>query len=99
MLELPSTAGGDNSGPVALRRYMGTRAAWLPGADLGDVNVPSIRTGKKMPGHNAAFGGHVYAQGALAMCRAQADAEKTKGTKHLGLHVCEFPFAAMDPAY
>ncbi|KAB5515040.1 acyl-thioesterase [Coniochaeta sp. 2T2.1] len=85
MLELPPTSGRSTS-TGSVRRFMATRAAWLPGVDLGDVNVPSIREGKKRPGYNSAYGGHVYAQGALAMCRVQADAEKKKGTKPLGLH-------------
>ncbi|KAK4237617.1 thioesterase-like superfamily-domain-containing protein [Achaetomium macrosporum] len=65
------------------RRFMGTRAAHLPGSDF---------TGDKhhlLPAHNAAFGGHVYAQAALAVARAWRELEDERGTKQgerLDLH-------------
>lgn len=86
LVELP--ADGDSS-IGSVKRYMGTRAAWLPGSDLS-VNVQSVREGKPvLPAHKAAYGGQVYAQAALAMCRALQDQQK-KGAKvsaKLGLHV------------
>jgi hypothetical protein len=90
LVELPSDGQG-TSGSV--KRYMGTRAAWLPGSDLM-INVQSVREGKEAPNpHKAAYGGHVYAQAALAMCRAMSVPQETKGiekTSALGLHVCSY---------
>ncbi len=66
------------------RRFMGTRIAYMPGGDYPE----SIR--KHMSGHKAAFGGHVYAQTALAVARTQRELEDEKGTKpseRLDLHV------------
>ncbi len=66
------------------RRFMGTRIAYMPGGDYPD----SIR--KHMSGHKAAFGGHVYAQTALAVARTQRELEDEKGTRpaeRLDLHV------------
>jgi hypothetical protein len=65
------------------RRFMGLRAAHLPGSDfVGDKLL--------LPGHNAAFGGHVYAQAALAVTRAWREMEDERGAKlgeRLDLHV------------
>jgi hypothetical protein len=88
LVELPASGENNNRSVV---RYMGTRAAWLPGSDLS-VSVQSIRAGGKpvVSAHKAAFGGQVYAQAALSMCRALQDSQKQKGAKattKLGLHV------------
>jgi hypothetical protein len=90
IVELPAQSGHEsNSKPM--KRYMGTRAAWLPGSDL-PLNATSAPEGmpSKPPTYKAAFGGQVYAQSALATCRALVDAQKKKGVKdpnRLGLHV------------
>lgn len=90
LVELPTehTAGKDNK---SVKRYMGTRAAWLPGIDLA-VNVQSIRGGKPIgPVHKAAYGGQVYAQSMVAIYRAMVDQQKSMGGKSsakLGFHVC-----------
>ncbi|KAK4039400.1 thioesterase-like superfamily-domain-containing protein [Parachaetomium inaequale] len=64
------------------RRFMGTRAAYLPGSDFtADSGMPNT--------HTAAFGGHVYAQAALAAARAWRELEDEKGAKpgeRLDLH-------------
>lgn len=65
-----------------VRRFMGTRAAYLPGSDFTDDEIPML--------HKAAFGGHVYGQSALAVCRAWKELEDEKGAKpseRLDLHV------------
>lgn len=65
------------------RRFLGTRAAYLPGSDYtADKGMPSP--------HKAAFGGHVYAQAALAAARACRELEDERGAKpeeRLELHV------------
>jgi hypothetical protein len=66
-----------------LQRFMATRAAYLPGSDLSPEQLPRL--------HKAAFGGHVYAQAGLAVCRAWRELEDRKGAKaseRLDLHVC-----------
>ena len=66
------------------KRYMGTRPAWLPGSDLPDL---ILATGKS---HGAAYGGHVYVQSSLAICRALTEDEEQRGVsadEKLGLHV------------
>ncbi|KAL2142562.1 hypothetical protein VTI28DRAFT_1065 [Corynascus sepedonium] len=64
------------------RRYMGTRAAYLPGGDIApEKGIPLL--------HKAAFGGHVYGQGAWAVARTQRELEDEAGRKpseRLGLH-------------
>ncbi|KAL2272026.1 hypothetical protein VTJ83DRAFT_1397 [Remersonia thermophila] len=64
------------------RRYMSQRAAYLPGSDFSaETEMPSF--------HRAAFGGHVYAQSALAATRALREVEEEKGVKkeeRLDLH-------------
>ncbi|KAJ4287059.1 hypothetical protein N0V88_007825 [Collariella sp. IMI 366227] len=56
------------------RRFMGTRAAYLPGSDYsGEVSIPST--------HRAAFGGHVYGQSALVVARTWKEMEDEKGAK------------------
>lgn len=75
---------------TGVKRYMSTRAAWLPGSDLPNIYPPSSR-GK----HGAAFGGNVYSQGALATCRALAEAEDKRGlasNERLGIHVGYYSF-------
>jgi len=68
------------------RRYMGTRAAYLPGGDIApEKGIPLL--------HKAAFGGHVYGQGAWAVARTQRELEDEAGRKpseRLGLHVSPF---------
>ncbi|KAK4098928.1 Thioesterase/thiol ester dehydrase-isomerase [Parathielavia hyrcaniae] len=67
-----------------VRRFMSTRAAYLPGSDL---KFPAEYTPPMV--HKAAFGGHVYAQAALAVVRAWREIEDEKGTKasdRLDLH-------------
>jgi len=75
-----------------VKRYMSTRAAWLPGSDLPNIYPPSSRENGK---HGAAFGGNVYSQGALATCRALAEAEDKRGLashQRLGIHVGYYSF-------
>ncbi|KAL1837310.1 hypothetical protein VTJ49DRAFT_4032 [Mycothermus thermophilus] len=66
----------------AARRYMSRRAAYLPGSDFtAEAEMPAF--------HRAAFGGHVYAQSALAATRAWREVEDEKGVKkqeRLDLH-------------
>ncbi|KAK3296483.1 thioesterase-like superfamily-domain-containing protein [Chaetomium fimeti] len=73
-IKLPSTG--------EARRFIGTRAAYLPGSDfMVDGESPTF--------HKAAFGGHVYAQAAMAAARAWREVEDEKGTKpaeRLDLH-------------
>jgi hypothetical protein len=89
LVELPVAENSHQS----LKRYMSTRQAWLPGVEL-EVNFDSAREGKTVDRtHLAAYGGQVYAQGALATCRALADDEKARGvekSRKLGLHVGSF---------
>ncbi|KAK4120259.1 Thioesterase/thiol ester dehydrase-isomerase [Parathielavia appendiculata] len=59
-----------------IRQFMSTRAAYLPGSDL---TIPAGNV--RMITHKAAFGGHVYAQAALAVVRAWREMEDEKGTK------------------
>ena len=87
LLKLPS--GDSDKGTV--KRYMGTRAAWLPGSDLPFLSgLAGLGKPFAKVKHGAAFGGNVYSQGALATCRALAEEEEKKGlanTERLGLHV------------
>ncbi|KAK4186695.1 thioesterase-like superfamily-domain-containing protein [Podospora australis] len=58
----------------AVRRYVSTRAPYLPGQDFSkEKEMPSF--------HTAAFGGHVYAQAGLAAYRTWREIEEEKGTK------------------
>src|SRR4051812_36532567 len=78
LVSLPPRDGASSQ----VRRFMGTRAAHLPGVEI-EFNI-----------HTAAFGGHVYGQSALAVCRTLRELEDQKGTKpseRLGLHVCDVP--------
>ncbi|KAK3400879.1 thioesterase-like superfamily-domain-containing protein [Sordaria brevicollis] len=63
-------------------RFIGTRSAYLPGCDYPPE--------KEMPAfHTAAYGGHVYAQTALAACRTWSEIEDQKKipkSQKLGLH-------------
>lgn len=85
LVELPTETSKES-----VKRYMSTRKAYLPGEEL-EVHADSVREGKKVErSHTAAYGGQVYAQSALATCRALAENEKKRGvgsSKHLGLHV------------
>ncbi|KAL2127730.1 hypothetical protein VTI74DRAFT_10259 [Chaetomium olivicolor] len=57
-----------------VRRFMGKRAAYLPGSDYtADKGMPSM--------HKAAFGGHVYGQSALVVARTWREMEDEKGAK------------------
>lgn len=68
-----------------VRRFMSTRGAYLPGSDFTeDKEMPVM--------HKAAFGGHVYAQAALAASRTWRELEDERGAKpfeRLDLHVCD----------
>jgi hypothetical protein len=85
LVELPTETGNEYG-----KRYMSTRKAYLPGEEL-EVHADSVREGKNVErSHTAAYGGQVYAQSALATCRALAEDEKQRGvdsSKRLGLHV------------
>ncbi len=76
------------------RRYSSTRAAFLPASDI-PLTEDLVGPGKPLAlWPTAAFGGHVYAQAGLAVCRAlqELDDGQTEGAKgrlkKLGLHVC-----------
>lgn len=90
MIDLVDLPSGGESTNTSVKRYMGTRAAWLPGSDIS-INADSIQEGKSVPAlHKAAFGGHVYAQATLAICRTLVQAQEKKGVKGSappGLHV------------
>jgi hypothetical protein len=65
------------------RRFMSTRAAYLPGSDYTAEYA-------HLSAHKAAFGGHVYAQAALAVARAWREMEDEKGSRsseRLDIHV------------
>lgn len=72
------------------RRFMGTRAAYLPGSDyMGETSIPTT--------HRAAFGGHVYGQSALVVARTWREMEDEKGAKEderFDLHVCAILLAS-----
>ncbi|KAK3334333.1 thioesterase-like superfamily-domain-containing protein [Neurospora tetraspora] len=63
-------------------RFIGTRSAYLPGCDYPpEKDMPAF--------HSAAYGGHVYAQSALAACRTWSEIEDQKKipkSQKLGLH-------------
>jgi hypothetical protein len=66
------------------RRFMGTRSAYLPGSDITGLE------GSTLTAHKAAFGGHVYAQAALAVAQAWREMEDERGAKpseRFDLHV------------
>ncbi|KAK3954539.1 thioesterase-like superfamily-domain-containing protein [Pseudoneurospora amorphoporcata] len=71
-------------------RFIGTRSAYLPGCDYPpEKEMPSF--------HSAAYGGHVYAQSALAACRTWSEIEDQKRTpqsQKLGLHTIHGFFTA-----
>ncbi len=70
--------------PGAPRRYMGTRAAYVPGSDYTGES-------RRMSLHKAAFGGHVYAQSALAAMRAWREVEgEGREGERLDIHVSTF---------
>jgi hypothetical protein len=87
LVKLPSTG--------ETRRYMGTRAAYLPGSDFtADAGVPST--------HTAAFGSHVYTQAALAAAQAWRELEDERGAKpgeRLDLHVCSLAVTTTETSY
>ena len=82
-------AGATQDGLGEVRRYMGKRAAWLPGSDL----VPKAAPGAPQPmakPNLSAFGGQVYSQSALAVCRAMREDEEKRRVpeeERQGLHV------------
>ena len=82
-------AGAAREGDGEPTRYMGLRAAWLPGSDIMATKIQ----GKQRPMASIApraFGGQVYAQSALAVCRAWREQEDRSGVpeaERLGLHV------------
>ncbi|KAK4154937.1 thioesterase-like superfamily-domain-containing protein [Chaetomidium leptoderma] len=63
------------------QRFMGTRAAYLPGSDYTLTEDLVAGANGLMGMHKAAFGGHVYAQAALAVARAWREVEDQKGAK------------------
>ncbi|KAK0704010.1 thioesterase-like superfamily-domain-containing protein [Lasiosphaeria miniovina] len=72
----------------SVHRFMGQRAAYVPGSDMPPI-MPRL--------HIAAFGGHVFAQAGLAVCRARKELEDKKGTKpseRRGLHTIHGFFTA-----
>lgn len=93
-MELVTLPSADRHGKV--KRYFGTRAAWLPGQDLvQNIGVSNFRAiVSRTP--RAAFGGHAYCQAGLAACRALAEEERRQGVddgERLDLHVrskCRF---------
>ena len=84
-MELVSLPSADQT-----KRYMSVRAPWLPGSDIPQLRE-HIGLGKVFPAMPfAAFGGHVYAQSGLAVCRAVEELESSRGInskRRLGLHV------------
>lgn len=85
------------------RRFMSRRGAWLPGSDLEDLR-DSTGPEAQFRAHDAAFGGHVYSQSVLAICRmigreTKRQDQNTSGRKSgwassslsLGLHVNLLP--------
>ncbi|KAK3313565.1 thioesterase-like superfamily-domain-containing protein [Apodospora peruviana] len=84
LVELPAPKDVMPRGPAgspAVRKFMSTRAAYLPTSDY-----PS--DGGKLPKlHTAAFGGHVYAQAGYAACKCWRDLEDKRGmSERQGLH-------------
>ncbi|EFX05351.1 acyl-thioesterase [Grosmannia clavigera kw1407] len=67
------------------RRFMSRRGAWLPGLDLEELRS-SFGSGQ-FRAHDAAFGGHVYSQSVLAVCKTvgEEDGGKENGASP-GLH-------------
>ncbi|KAK3900689.1 hypothetical protein C8A05DRAFT_17024 [Staphylotrichum tortipilum] len=82
LVKLPN-APGAAPGTTA-HRYMGTRAAYVPGSDYTGES-------RRLSLHKAAFGGHVYAQSALAAVRAwrEVEAEGREGER-LDIHVSTY---------
>jgi hypothetical protein len=83
LVELSAKEGG-----AAAKRFMGTRAAWLPGSDIMPQDPEQAQASHR--GHTAAYGGHVYTQSGLAVCRAWKELEDKRGVKdseRLGIHV------------
>ncbi|EPE06391.1 acyl- thioesterase ii [Ophiostoma piceae UAMH 11346] len=81
---LPTTPGGN-------ARFMSRRAAWLPGSDLHEELDNLKKQGIVFPPHTAAFGGHVYAQAAHAVCETLGS---TISKSNLGLHTIHGYFTA-----
>jgi hypothetical protein len=99
-MELVSVpAASETRAPTAVSRFMSTRAAWLPGSDLKRLLLPAVEDQPETVDERpaiakrpmAAYGGHVYAQSALAACKVVEEDEKQRGVSNadgrLGLHV------------
>ncbi|KAJ9150766.1 Acyl-thioesterase [Pleurostoma richardsiae] len=98
-MELVSVpAASETRAPTAVSRFMSTRAAWLPGSDLKRLLLPAVEDQPETVDERpaianrpmAAYGGHVYAQSALAACKVVEEDEKQRGVSNadgrLGLH-------------
>ena len=86
----PPGAAVARAGEGEITRYMGHRAAWVPGSDIATGKVRS-KQWPVAPVASRAFGGQVYAQSALAVCRAWREQEDRSGVpeaERMGLHVC-----------
>lgn len=96
-----SLSNADGSSNVA--RFMSRRGAWLPGADLRKEMDELRRDRPGFPVHTAAFGGHVYAQSVLAVCKtleqeaaaAAAHPDSRTDVGSLGLHTIHGYFTAI----
>ncbi|CAK7203129.1 hypothetical protein SEUCBS139899_005858 [Sporothrix eucalyptigena] len=83
----PSATSPDNT----VTRYMSQAPAWLPGSDL-QAEMRQLSDGRPgFPVYANAFGGHVYAQSVLAVCKSL---ESTIAENNLGLHTIHGYFTA-----
>ena len=85
----PPGTGAAREGAGETTRYMGRRTAWLPGSDIMATKIQGKQR-PMAPVAPRAFGGQVYAQSALAVCRAWREQEDRSGVpeaERLGLHV------------
>lgn len=83
LVKLPLSGSGET------RRFISRRAAYRPGCDFGsDFDMSTL--------HANAFGGHVYAQAAIAAARVYREVEREKGIvkeeERSYLHVCFYFF-------
>lgn len=86
LARIPSTEDDDKK-QNSIQRFQSRQPAWKPGQDLvwGEIPPQPSRAGKPGP---AAYGGHVYAQAALAAARAVEAEERDKpADKRLAIHV------------
>lgn len=109
-LPAPSSSSSSNSnagsaltnadGSSNVARYMSRRAAWLPGSDLRKEMDDLRRDQPGFPVYQAAFGGHVYAQSVLAVCKtleagSAAHPDSRTDVSGLGLHTIHGYFTAI----